>query len=425
MTLDFTHAAEATSWVASANLPDADFPLQNLPYGVFVTADDPSPRIGVAIGDQVLDLRRARAAGLALPQSLEAGSLAGFMALPRSEQTAARHALFRALAGNPGASEPLRACLVPQVDVQMRLPCEIRNFTDFLTGIYHAEECGRLVGRPLGENFKWMPIAYHGRASSVVVTGTPIRRPLGQRRDAEGRVVYGPVSQLDYELELGVLIGQGNDFGEPIPVSRAEDHWFGLVLLNDWSARDVQRWEGQPLGPFLAKNFATTISPWVVTQDALAPFRVPLSTHKAGDPEPLPYLSAPGDQGIGIDLEVWVQGRSVSRPHCLVKSRFDRAAYWTIAQMIAHHTMGGCNLLTGDLLGTGTQSGPERAQAGCLLEMSQAGTAEVTLAPDERRTYLQDGDIVTLRAACERQGFRRIGFGSCSGEILPAMTPSH
>ena len=425
MTLDFTHAAEAASWVASANLHDTDFPLQNLPYGVFVTAADPSPRIGVAIGDQVLDLRRARAAGLALPKELDEASLAGFMALPRSEQTASRHTLFRALAENTGARDQLSACLVPQADVQMRLPCEIRNFTDFLTGIYHAEECGRLVGRPLGENFKWMPIAYHGRASSVVVSGTAVRRPLGQHRNAEGRVVYGPVTQLDYELEVGVLIGQGNEFGVPVPVSKAADHWFGLVLLNDWSARDVQRWEGQPLGPFLAKNFATTISAWVVTQDALAPFRVPLSTHKAGDPEPLPYLAAPDDLGVGMDLEVWVQGRSMSQPHRVVKSRFDHASYWTIAQMIAHHTMGGCNLLTGDLLGTGTQSGPEPAQAGCLLEMSKGGTAEVTLAPDERRTYLQDGDVVTLRAACERTGFRRIGFGACGGEVLPAMTLTH
>lgn len=422
--IDLTHALDARSWVESANEAETDFPLQNLPYGVFFTEEDPLPRLGVAIGDQVLDLRRALAARIQLPDELGGESLTAFMALSRQEHKHARHVLFRALQEGSSEQAVLQSCLVPQAEAHMVLPCDVRNYTDFLTGIYHAQTCGQLVGRPLGENFKSLPIAYHGRASSVVVSGTPVRRPMGQHLDEHGAVVFRPTGQLDYELELGVLIGPGNKLSESIPVSKAADHWFGLVLLNDWSARDVQRWEAQPLGPFLAKNFATSISGWVITQDALAPFRSSLRADGGAKAEPLPYLRAAGDASYAIQLEVWLQGRSMPAPYLVTSNRFDKTSYWTIAQMIAHHTVGGCNLLTGDLLGTGTQSGPGVEEGGCLLELTQAGRKSVSLNSGESRTFLEDGDSVTLRAFCQGDGFRRIGFGHCVAQILPAQLPA-
>lgn len=421
--IDFTHAPDARSWVESANSAETDFPLQNLPYGCFFTKQDPAPRLGVAIGDQVLDLRRAVAAGIQLPIELAGESLNAFMALHRQEHKRARQVLFKELQEGSSDQVALKPCLLPQSDVQMVLPCDVRNYTDFLTGIYHAQTCGQLVGKPLGDNFKSLPIAYHGRASSVVISGTPVRRPMGQHLDTDGTAVFRPTRQLDYELELGVLIGAGNKLSQPIPVNEAADHWFGLVLLNDWSARDVQRWEAQPLGPFLAKNFATSISSWVVTQDALAPFRSGLRAGGANKAEQLPYLRAADDASYAIQMEVWLQGRSMPAPCCVTANRFDTTSYWTIAQMIAHHTVGGCNLLTGDLLGTGTQSGPGPEEGGCMLELTQAGRKSVSLDNAETRTYLEDGDSVTLRAFCQADGFRRIGFGHCVGQVLPAQVP--
>lgn len=422
--IDFTHALDVRSWVESANDAETDFPLQNLPYGAFFTEQDPLPRLGVAIGDQVLDLRRALAARIQLPDELGGVSLSAFMALSRQEHKRARQVLFRALQEGSSEQAVLQSCLLPQAEVHMVLPCDVRNYTDFLTGIYHAQTCGQLVGRPLGENFKSLPIAYHGRASSVVVSGTPVRRPMGQYRDEHGAVVFRPTGQLDYELELGVLIGPGNKLSESIPVNKAADHWFGLVLLNDWSARDVQRWEAQPLGPFLAKNFATSISAWVITQDALAPFRSSFRAGGGDKAEPLPYLRTPDDASYAIQLEVWLQGRNMPAPYRVTANRFDKTSYWTIAQMIAHHTVGGCNLLTGDLLGTGTQSGPSVEEGGCLLELTQAGRKSVSLNGGESRTFLEDGDMVTLRAFCRGDGFRRIGFGHCVAQVLQAQLPA-
>ena len=423
--LDHTHDPQRQSWVASANRPDTDFPLQNLPYGRFRRPGESRWTLGVAIGDQVLDLRAARSAGLTLPEALAGEDLNDFMALGPAASQAARHVLFGALAEGSALAPALQGCLVAQSQVQMGLPGTIRGYTDFFTGIHHAREAGSLFrpDDPLTPNYNWVPIAYHGRTSSIVPSGTPVRRPKGQTTPDGKTATFGPTRGMDYELEVGVLVGRENALGDPVEMGQAEDHWFGLVLLNDWSARDVQRWEAQPLGPFLAKNFATSISPWVVTREALAPFRVPAPERAPGDPAPLPYLHADSDAqagGIDLTLEVWLQSRQMNAPHCLMQSQFRTAAYWTVAQMIAHHTSNGCNLLVGDLLGTGTQSGPGPDQGGCLLELTRGGAQPLTLPSGEQRTFLEDGDNVTLRGYCTQPGRRRIGFGDCTGTVLPA-----
>ncbi|HMO46486.1 MAG TPA: fumarylacetoacetase [Rubrivivax sp.] len=434
--LDATHDAALRSWVESANAPDSDFPVQNLPYGAFRRKGSDEPlRIGVAIGDQILDLKLARAQcpwgpGIdELLAPLADGDLKPLMAAPAATRRKLRSALSMALAEGSDQGPFLELCLLPQSRAEMALPCAIGDYTDFYAGIHHATAVGKLFrpDHPLLPNYKWVPIGYHGRASSIAVSPQSFVRPRGQSLAAgAGAPSFGPCRRLDYELELGVFVGAGNALGQPMDMAQAEADWFGMVLLNDWSARDFQAWEYQPLGPFLAKNFATTISPWVVTREALEPFRAPFARPK-GDPQPLPYLDSPTNRERGqidIALQVLIQTAAMreqgAAPAELSRSNF-RDAYWSVAQMLAHHSSGGCNLQTGDLLGTGTQSGPEPGQGGSLLELSLGGKQPLTLPGGETRSFLQDGDRLILRAHCERAGARRIGFGECSGTVLPAL----
>jgi fumarylacetoacetase len=433
--LDHTHDAALRSWVESANAPDSDFPVQNLPFGAFRRAGPDEPlRIGVAIGNQVLDLKLAReqcpwGPGIdELLAPLAAGELKPLMAAGAAARRMLRSALSLALADGSDQAPFLELCLVPQAQVQMQLPCAIGDYTDFFTGIHHATAVGKLFrpDNPLLPNYKWVPIAYHGRASSIAVSPQAFVRPNGQSLPPGTETPrFGPCQRLDYELELGVFVGAGNALGQPMDMEQAEDDWFGIVLLNDWSARDIQAWEYQPLGPFLAKNFATTLSPWIVTREALEPFRAPF-TRPAGDPQPLPHLDSARNRDAGqvdIALQVLLQTEAMRRkglpPQELSRSNF-RDAYWSVAQMLAHHSSGGCNLQTGDLLGTGTQSGPLPGQGGSMLELSMGGKQPLSLPGGETRSFLQDGDTVILRAHCERAGARRIGFGECSGTVLPA-----
>ena len=434
--LDATHDPVLTSWVRSANAPNTDFPIQNLPFGRFRRAGANEPlRVGVAIGDQVLDLKLAAEVcpwgdGVgALLAPLAAGDLAGFMDLGRPAWKALRAALSGALAADSEQGPFLESCLVPQAGVAMAMPCQIGDYTDFYTSIHHATAVGRLFrpDNPLLPNYKWVPIGYHGRSSSIVLSGTPLHRPMGQLKPADPAMppVLGATRRLDIELELGALIAGGNELGTAVPIEKAEDRLFGLVILNDWSARDIQPWEYQPLGPFLSKNFGTTISPWVVTLEALAPFRLPF-TRPEGDPQPLPYLDSPANRAAGafdIGLEAWLRTARMRADkqgaQRLTRSQY-ADAYWTLAQLVAHHTVGGCNLRTGDLIGTGTISSPGQGQGGSLLELSDGGRRPIALTNGEQRTFLEDGDTVILRGVCERAGARRIGFGQCSGTVLPA-----
>ena len=436
--LDATHDAALRSWVESANAPDCDFPVQNLPYGAFrLKGSDEPLRIGVAIGDQILDLKQARqqcpwGAGVEeLLAPLAEGNLKPLMAAPVATRRHLRSAMSNALSQGSEQAPFLELCLVPQAQAEMALPCAIGDYTDFFTGIHHATAVGKLFrpDNPLMPNYKWVPIAYHGRASSIGLSPQGFVRPRGQSLPPGAETPrFGPCQRLDYELEMGVFVGAGNRQGEPMDMAKAEDDWFGMVLLNDWSARDIQTWEYQPLGPFLAKNFATTISPWIVTREALEPFRVPF-TRPDGDPQPLPYLDSAANRERGqidIALQVLLQTAAMQQqglpPAELSRSNF-RDSYWSVAQMLAHHSSGGCNLQTGDLLGTGTQSGPQPGQGGSLLELSMGGKQPVNLPGGETRSFLQDGDTVILRAHCERAGARRIGFGECRGTVLPAPTP--
>ena len=426
--IDATHDPALKSWVDSANAAGTDFTIQNLPFGRFRRAGSTeSWRIGVAIGDQVLDLKLAAAQcpwadGIAgLLQPLADGDLNAFMGMGSQARRAVRAALSAALAEGSDQGPFLELCLVPQREAEMALPCRIGDYTDFYTGIHHATTVGKLFrpDNPLLPNYKWVPIGYHGRVSSIGVSGQAVRRPSGQTL-APGATEpsFGPCKRLDYELELGILVGPGNALGEPKTMAQAEADWFGLVLLNDWSARDIQAWEYQPLGPFLAKNFASTISPWVVTQEALAPYRAPFA-HPQGDPQPLPYLSSEFNSAAGavdVTLEVWLKTKQMPEPQRLMQSNF-RDAYWTVAQLLTHHASGGCNLQPGDLLGTGTLSGPQPAQGGSMLELSNGGKVPLTLASGETRTFLQDGDTVILRAFCAAPGRARIGFGEAAGTV--------
>jgi len=433
--LDITHDAVARSWVASANAAGCDFPIQNLPFGRFRRrGHDESWRIGVAIGDQILDLALAVSRGRwDTPQQVALHALAHddlkrFMASPASERRALRVALFEALREGSPQQPLLASCLLAQADAEMSLPCAIGDYTDFYTSIHHATAVGRMFrpDNPLLPNYKWVPIGYHGRASSIVVSGTALHRPSGQLKgpdDAQPR--FGPSRRMDYELELGAFVAGGNTLGEPVPIVQAEDHLFGLTLLNDWSARDLQGWEYQPLGPFLAKNFGTTISPWIVTMEALAPYRLAF-TRPEGDPQPLPHLDSDANRARGaIDLqvEVWLQTPRMraagEAPVRLSQSNY-RHAYWTLAQMLTHHTSNGCNLQPGDLLGTGTLSGPTPAEAGSLLELGEGGKKPFTLPNGEMRAFLEDGDCVQLRAYAQRGDGPRIGFGDSVGTLLAA-----
>ena len=433
--LDETHDPALKSWVESANAPDADFPLQNLPFGRVRKRGSNEPwRIGVAIGEQVLDLKLALSQCPwprdvePLLQALAAGDLRELMQRGGVARRQVRAALSRALREGSDQAPFLELCLVKQADIELALPCRIGEYTDFYTGIHHATNVGKQFrpDNPLLPNYKWVPIGYHGRVSSIGVSGQRVHRPRGQLMLPDAKApVFDAARRLDYELELGVLVGGGNPDGTPLSMAQAEDDWFGMVLLNDWSARDIQGWEYQPLGPFLSKNFGTTISPWVVTQEALAPFRQPFA-HPDGDPQPLPYLDSDANRAHGaidIALEAWLHTETMREhglpPHRLSQSNF-RDAYWTVPQLLAHHSCNGCNLGPGDLLGTGTQSGPSPGQGGSMLELSAGGKQPIALPNGETRSFLADGDTVILRAYCAREGARRIGFGECAGTVLPA-----
>jgi fumarylacetoacetase len=433
--VDDTHDPALVSWVESANHPGSDFPIQNLPFGVCRRPGVDGPgRVCVAIGDQVLDLKECAELGLLhelsvdLQRALAASTLNSLMSLGASPARTLRHHLVRLLRADSSRAEP--RALVPMAAVDMAVPATVGDYTDFYASIFHATRVGRLFrpDNPLLPNYKYVPIGYHGRASSIVASGTPVRRPWGQTRGADQpEPVFRPTRMLDYELEMGVYVGRGNGLGTPLALDDAEDHVFGLCLLNDWSARDIQAWEYQPLGPFLAKSFATSVSPWIVTLDALAPFRTPAFERAAGDPAPLPHLSSSADAdrgGIDVRLDVALATRGMREqsvaPAVIGRSSL-RDLYWTIAQMLTHHTSNGCNLRPGDLLGTGTVSGPGDDSCGCLLELTANGRQPLTLPGGETRSYLADGDEVTLRGYCERDGFRRIGFGACRGVIAAAQ----
>ncbi len=432
--LDATHDPELRSWVASAN-GHPDFPVQNLPLGVFSPPGGGTLRAGVAIGDMVLDLSAAHAAGLFSGEAARAaeasvgGPLNALFALGAGPRRALRARLSELLAEGGAERARVEPCLHEAAACTLHLPARIGDYTDFYVGIHHATNVGRLFrpDNPLLPNYKWVPIGYHGRASSVVPSGTPIRRPNGQRKRAdEAEPSFGPCRNLDYELELGVWIGPGNALGEPIPIGGAAGHIVGYCLLNDWSARDIQAWEYQPLGPFLAKNFGSTVSPWVVTPEALAPFRAAQPPRPEGDPAPLPYLLDEADQregALALELEVLLLTPGLKEkglaPHRLSLSDA-RHMYWTAAQMVAHHACNGCNLAPGDLLGTGTISAPGEEGFGSLLEATRGGKKPIALASGEERRFLEDGDEVLLRARARRQGFATIGFGECRGAVLPA-----
>jgi fumarylacetoacetase len=406
--IDFTHDPKLTTWVESANRPDSDFPIQNLPYASFRKHGEERIRVGVAIGDMVLDATQA----LAIP------SLIAIMAMSRAERTGLRRRLSELLANY---SRDAERAILPRSEVEPLLPCDIPDYTDFFASIHHATNVGNLFrpGKPLTPNYKWIPIAYHGRASSIVLSGTPVHRPRGQILEND-TPVYAPSQMLDYELELGAFLGPGNAMGQPIPVAHAEDHMLGVCLLNDWSARDIQSWEYQPLGPFLAKNFATSISPWIVTLDALEPFRSPAPPRPVGDPPALPHLKGSSDGAFRITLEVWLRSAKMQTPMRVSRSDF-ASMYWTLGQMIAHHTSNGCPLRAGDLIGSGTVSGPEIQNQGCLLEMTRRGADPLQFPSGETRGFLEDGDEVILKGWCEASDFRRIGLGECRGRILPAL----
>jgi len=435
--LNHTHDASARSWVDAANAAGTDFPIQNLPYAVFRRTGSTEPfRGGVAIGDQVLDLAALasgrQVGGLALDAARAAAqpALNDFFALGAAAWQALRHAVFALLRSDAPAAtaDDLRKCLVPQAEVEYTVPARIGDYTDFYTSIDHALNITRLFN-PEGDvtpNFRWIPTAYHGRVSTIGVSGQRFHRPMGQTMAPGAKApTYHACARLDYELELGVWIGEGNAAGEPIPLERAEAHIFGICLLNDWSARDIQFWEMAPLGPFLAKNFATTLSPWIVTMEALAPYRQAW-TRPAGEPQPLAYLESEANRASGaidIGLEVWLESEKArddrSGPSRLSRTSF-RHQYWSVAQMVAHHTMGGCKLNPGDLFGSGTISGPGPGEAGAIIELTRAAQSPVTLANGEQRGFLEDGDAVLLRGWCEKPGHARIGFGESRGTVLPA-----
>ncbi|WP_026732472.1 fumarylacetoacetase [Fischerella sp. PCC 9605] len=434
--IDITHNPNLRSWVESANQPDTDFPIQNLPFGVFrFPSSGETSRIGVAIGDQILDLFLCCKAGLLqeLPEKLQAvcvtSNLNLLMAMGSEAALILRRHLSKLLQWDE-RSPSAQAMIVPMSDVELLLPADIGDYTDFYAAIFHATNVGKLFrpDNPLLPNYKYVPIAYHGRASSIVLSDTAIQRPKGQIKKPEAPTPsFEPTQMLDYELEVGFFIGAGNELGQPVPIDNAEEHIFGLCLVNDWSARDIQAWEYQPLGPFLAKSFATTISPWVVTLEALAPFRSPAFERAEGDPLPLSYLSSWVNTESGsIDITVEVLVRSAQmraagmEPLRLSRGSFQQM-YWTVAQMLTHHTSNGCNLRPGDLLASGTISGAEKGSQGCLLEITQRGVQPVELPTGEVRSFLCDGDEVIMRGYCEKEGYARIGFGECRGIVLASQ----
>ncbi|MGE4368808.1 MAG: fumarylacetoacetase [Burkholderiaceae bacterium] len=435
--LNETHDPALTSWVESANHPDNGFPIQNLPFGTFRlrgTTEDFRPCVG--IGDSVLDLAALSAANPFEGKAAQAlaacmsNRLNSLMALGRDYSSALRLALSRALRTGSTLQQVLQPLLYPVDTIEMGLPATITGYTDFYASVHHATAVGKQFrpDNPLLPNYKWVPIGYHGRASSLAVSGQQFPRPLGQTRPVtdDGPPGFGPCKRLDYELELGIYIGRGNDLGDRIPIDDAESHIFGVSLLNDWSARDIQGWEYQPLGPFLSKNFASTLSPWIVTLEALAPFRHPFE-RPAGDPQPLPYLTSAQNTAAGafdIAFDVFLTTRRSRElgeaPARLSGSNFRQAAYWTMAQLVAHHTVNGCNLLPGDLLGSGTLSGPGQGEEGSLLEITAGGKKPIELPWGEQRLFLEDHDEVILQGSCRKPGYPRISLGSCAGRVVPA-----
>ena len=421
--LDATHDPGLKSWVESANHPASDFPIQNLPLGVFRRkGTKEKPRGGVAIGDQILDLA---ALGIETGPTLNGIAAAGVSTWRRL-----RKQISKALSVG-GFKKSYSKHMVPMKRAELFVPMAIADYTDFYSGIYHATTIGKLFrpDNPLLPNYKWVPIGYHGRASSVVVSGTPVVRPAGQVKPPDSEApVFGPTKRLDYEVELGFVVGTGNRLGAPIGIEDAREHLFGVVLLNDWSARDVQAWEYQPLGPFLSKSFATTISPWIVTFEALEPFRCAAFERPSGDPRPLPYLFDTNDQekgGLEIGLEMYLSSetmRKAKAPPLRLSRGNARDAYWTAAQMLAHHSSNGCNLQPGDLLGSGTLSGATPESAGSLMELTQGGKVPLQFPGGESRIFIEDGDEVTMRGRCERQGAAPIGWGECTGVVRAART---
>jgi fumarylacetoacetase len=438
--INATHDPQLASWVEAANDPRADFPVQNLPFGVFTRrgSGDP-PRGGVAIGDRVLDVSAAAAAGLVPPEAREAAAtcarprLNALMALPPAAVSALRRAVGDLLRSDGVGADAARArageLLVPMTDADLHVPAAVGDYTDFYASIHHATNVGSMFrpDSPLLPNYKYVPIGYHGRASSIVASGTPVRRPRGQVKPPDAsEPAFAPTRLLDYEAEVGMFVAGGNALGDAVGIDAAAERLFGLCLVNDWSARDVQAWEYQPLGPFLAKSFATTVSPWVVTTEALAPFRAPALARPASDPAPLPYLRSARDQARGavrmtIEVELCTAAmRAAGAPAARLSRAEFAEMYWTPAQLLAHHASNGCNLRPGDLLASGTVSGPEREARGCLLELTWRGAEPLTLPGGETRGFLADGDEVVMRASCEAPGARRIGFGDCRGVVLPA-----
>ncbi|WP_426440274.1 fumarylacetoacetase [Bradyrhizobium genosp. P] len=440
-TLDETHDPARRSFVEAANRTDTDFPIQNLPLGVFSSKADPKLRIGVAIGDRVLDLKKASGASERFTQpthdALQQTSLNSLFALGPAAMRDLRRTVADMLDQGSSGNQVRRHAsdlLTPMVACSLHLPTKVSNYTDFYAGIYHARTAGALLmpENPLPENYKWVPIAYHGRASSVQVGYGAVRRPLGQRPPTAAGAApsFGRCERLDFELEMGFYLGGGNRLGKPIPIADASQEIAGFSLLNDWSARDIQRWEMFPLGPFLSKSFATSVAPWVVTADALAPFRVAALPRPDGDPRPLDYLFDATDQangGLDVHLQVLLSTekmRGANEPAIEILTSNAKYLYWTPAQMVAHHTINGCNLQPGDLIGTGTISGPSPAELSSMLEFTSAGSKPVALANGERRGFLEDGDEITFRGRCSRQGYATIGFGSCVGRIEAAEISS-
>ncbi|MBV8250014.1 MAG: fumarylacetoacetase [Comamonas sp.] len=434
MALNETHDAGLQSWLASANTGKSDFPIQNLPFAVFRRkSGNEAFRGGVAIGDQVLDMAAVRDAKVlagdvqAQVEAAAASQLNALMAMSPAQWSALRLALSRALRAGAKEEAALKACLVPQSEVEYTVPVQVGDYTDFYTSVHHATNVGKLFRptNPLMENYKWVPIGYHGRASSIRISGVDFKRPSGQLKAPDADPVLKPCNRLDYELEMGIYAGAGNPWGDAIGIEDAENHIFGLCLLNDWSARDVQAWEYQPLGPFLSKNFATSISPWIVTLEALEPYRTAF-TRPAEDPQPLPYLSSAANSRRGaldVQLSVAIQTekmRAAGQAAEQITQTSYRHAYWTMAQLVAHHTVNGCDLQPGDLMGTGTLSGPTAAEAGALLEITEGGKKPLSLSNGESRTFLLDGDAVVFTGWCEKPGAARIGFGECRATVLPA-----
>lgn len=431
-----THDIRLSSWVESANQAKSDFSIQNLPFAIFRRKNsDESYRGCVAIGDQVVDLQAVNEANLFAGLAQEAvractqSSLNAYMSMGKDAWSALRWALSQSLRTGAEMQDKMATCLVSQADVEYGMPCQIGDYTDFYTSIHHATSVGKLFrpDNPLLPNYKWIPIGYHGRASSIDISGQAFHRPVSQTKAPDAaEPSLGPCKRLDHELELGIFIGPGNNLGKSIPITAAESHVFGICLFNDWSARDIQAWEYQPLGPFLSKSFASTISPWIVTMEALAPYRSAFS-HPDEDPQPLPYLTSDENSAQGaidIKLEVLLQTQKMrtngQQPESIAHSNFIYS-YWTIAQLVTHHTVNGCNLRPGDLLGSGTQSGPTPDEAGSMLELSAGGKKSLTLSNGESRTFIEDGDTVVIRGYCENANAPRIGFGEVASTVLPAL----